>query len=524
VFFSNRSGAYAGLSKYQEALSDAKECVRLRSDWWKGYSRKGTAEFHLGMLADSEGTFKKGLGLQPDEQSLKDGLAQVRLALAFKKAKEKDEEEKAPGGAGVGNGNANQSAQLAAEIKTLPGGKWECPACGEINKPDRENCHNCGKPKPPGIPSAPAQYDPPAEEAYQPDQGFFDGVAPPEDIYAYANEPPEETFEEPDPVLDEEALKVEEMLRQQEVVNRARKIEEDVDDMIAMAQQKQQGIEIPVAPAEAKPKKKKAKTKTVTGAEEKEEEMRKHEEKMARKLEQRKKEEEEARKKEDADKNIEEMIALARQKEQELLAKVNKPEEKPPPPPPKVQQAASPEEASSRMMRNAFQGIPGSKLKEVEREARKFEESRDRQRQEEKPSGEPMSRTRKKALEAKEDGNKALKEKRLPQAIKYYTEAIELDPTDAAFFSNRSGAYVGLLKYDEALTDAKECVRLKPDWWKGYSRKATAEFHLKRLSDCESSYKKGLAIQPEEQSLKDGLAQVRLAIAIGGMKGTKSKR
>lgn len=92
---------------------------------------------------------------------------------------------------------------------------------------------------------------------------------------------------------------------------------------------------------------------------------------------------------------------------------------------------------------------------------------------------------------------------------------MKFDPTDAIFFSNRSGAYVSLLKYKEALADAKECIRLRPQWWKAHSRKGMAEFKLGHLKESESSFKKALALQPDEQSLKDSLAQVRLAAALG---------
>jgi stress-induced-phosphoprotein 1 len=48
VYFSNRSGAYASLNQYEEALSDANKCVEIKPDWAKGYGRKGLAEFKLG--------------------------------------------------------------------------------------------------------------------------------------------------------------------------------------------------------------------------------------------------------------------------------------------------------------------------------------------------------------------------------------------------------------------------------------------------------------------------------------------
>lgn len=42
---SNRSGAYAGMKKYQEALSDASKCIELNGSFVKGYSRKGLGMF-----------------------------------------------------------------------------------------------------------------------------------------------------------------------------------------------------------------------------------------------------------------------------------------------------------------------------------------------------------------------------------------------------------------------------------------------------------------------------------------------
>lgn len=43
VLYSNRSGAYASLKNYEKAFEDANKCVELKSDWPKGYIRKGLA-------------------------------------------------------------------------------------------------------------------------------------------------------------------------------------------------------------------------------------------------------------------------------------------------------------------------------------------------------------------------------------------------------------------------------------------------------------------------------------------------
>jgi stress-induced-phosphoprotein 1 len=55
-----------------------------------------------------------------------------------------------------------------------------------------------------------------------------------------------------------------------------------------------------------------------------------------------------------------------------------------------------------------------------------------------------------------------------------FTEAIELDPSNHVLYSNRSGSYQSLKDYDHALADAEKTVEIKPDWPKGYTRKAAA--------------------------------------------------
>jgi hypothetical protein len=119
------------------------------------------------------------------------------------------------------------------------------------------------------------------------------------------------------------------------------------------------------------------------------------------------------------------------------------------------------------------------------------------------------SSKRKQALEEKALGNTAFQANKFEEALKHFTRAIELDPTDHIFFSNRSGAYASLNRYAEALGDGCTCVALKPDWWKGYSRKGNAEFHLGRLDEAEKTFCEGLRLQADEAALKDALAMVR---------------
>lgn len=48
-------------------------------------------------------------------------------------------------------------------------------------------------------------------------------------------------------------------------------------------------------------------------------------------------------------------------------------------------------------------------------------------------------------------GNEAFQDGLYEESIKHFTKAIELNPDDHIFYSNRSGSYASLKKYKEAL-------------------------------------------------------------------------
>ena len=109
---------------------------------------------------------------------------------------------------------------------------------------------------------------------------------------------------------------------------------------------------------------------------------------------------------------------------------------------------------------------------------------------------------------AKAKGNAALSAKDYQEAIIHFTEAITHDPTNHVLFSNRSACYSSLEQYEKALEDGAECVKLKPDWAKGYTRKGLAQLFLKKYDDAVATYKAGLRLAPEEPTLKEGLQKV----------------
>jgi stress-induced-phosphoprotein 1 len=109
--------------------------------------------------------------------------------------------------------------------------------------------------------------------------------------------------------------------------------------------------------------------------------------------------------------------------------------------------------------------------------------------------------------EWKEKGNNFLKSKNYDEALKCYTEAINIDSKNYVHYSNRSVCYYNIQNFSKALEDANSCVGLKPDWGKGYLRKGMAEFKLDMLEESIASYKKGLEFDPNNQQLKDALKE-----------------
>lgn len=75
-------------------------------------------------------------------------------------------------------------------------------------------------------------------------------------------------------------------------------------------------------------------------------------------------------------------------------------------------------------------------------------------------------------------GNSFFKDGRFNEAVETYTKAIEASSgtkyLDPRLLNNRATAYLKLQKFEECLQDAEEYINIKPECWKGYSRKALA--------------------------------------------------
>ncbi|GKT36671.1 Serine/threonine-protein phosphatase 5, partial [Aduncisulcus paluster] len=86
------------------------------------------------------------------------------------------------------------------------------------------------------------------------------------------------------------------------------------------------------------------------------------------------------------------------------------------------------------------------------------------------------------AIELKNKGNTLFKDGKYEEAITFFTQAIELNQTDAAFFHNRSFCYFKLGKFAETVDDATHAIDLKKTYVKAYFRRALGRAELDNLS------------------------------------------
>lgn len=108
--------------------------------------------------------------------------------------------------------------------------------------------------------------------------------------------------------------------------------------------------------------------------------------------------------------------------------------------------------------------------------------------------------TKAKAETLKLEGNKAMASKDFELAIKKYSDAIEVLPTNAVYYANRAAAHSSMKAYEEAIKDAESAIKTDPTYSKGYSRLGYAKFALGQAEDALEAYKKVLDIEGDKAS------------------------
>jgi len=120
-----------------------------------------------------------------------------------------------------------------------------------------------------------------------------------------------------------------------------------------------------------------------------------------------------------------------------------------------------------------------------------------------------------KAEEAKQRGNVFFREKKFPEAIVEYEDAVKRAPKDAAIRNNLSAALTKIMDFNGAKTQIEKALELDPKYTKAWARKGDIEFAFKEYHKAMESYKKGLELEPENAACKEGLRKVTQQINYG---------
>lgn len=103
----------------------------------------------------------------------------------------------------------------------------------------------------------------------------------------------------------------------------------------------------------------------------------------------------------------------------------------------------------------------------------------------------------------KAQGNRCVAQQKFQDAIDLYTKAIEIVPTNAIYYSNRSAAYSSLREPENAAEDARKAIELDPAYAKAYSRLGLALYSLGDAAGSMAAYEQGLKAEGENPS--DGM-------------------
>lgn len=57
----------------------------------------------------------------------------------------------------------------------------------------------------------------------------------------------------------------------------------------------------------------------------------------------------------------------------------------------------------------------------------------------------------------------------------------------------------------DALKDAEQCIDLKPDFVKGYSRKGHVQYFMKEYEKALKTYHAGLEVDKDNEEMKEGI-------------------
>ncbi|KAJ8452760.1 hypothetical protein Cgig2_005096 [Carnegiea gigantea] len=98
-------------------------------------------------------------------------------------------------------------------------------------------------------------------------------------------------------------------------------------------------------------------------------------------------------------------------------------------------------------------------------------------------------------------------------AIELYSQAIDLNPSNAELYADRAQANIKLSNFTEAVADANRAIELDPSMAKAYLRKGTACMKLEEYQTAKTAFQAGALLAPEDSRFTNFIKECEERIA-----------
>lgn len=465
VFFSNRSAAYLSMDDAEHALEDAEACIKVKSDWAKGYSRKGAALHALREYDDAIAAYQEGLAIEPNNAACLNGIEEVKKVKQTNPPFNPFANAFGPDMFGKIATNPRLSGFLSdPEFVTKLQEIQRDPSKINVHLTDPRVMTVLGELMGLNV-NMPENGEDATNQSYE---------APPTNS-STTKEPARPKTPEPEPM--DEDLSEEEIAERE--AKKAAEAAKQRGNEFYKAKQFPQAIECYSEAIEKDP----SNISYVSNLAAVKLEMGQYDACI-----------------EDCKKAIE--VGRANRADYALIAKAYV----------RIGNAylkKGKDHVNLEAAINAYEGAQmENRTKEIERKIKNLQ--LDLKKAKDLAYIDPE-----KALAAKNEGNEFFKGGDFPKAVERYTEAIKRDPHSAVYYANRAAAYTKLTSFVEAKRDCEKALDIDPKYVKAWSRLGAIQFFMKEFHKARESYEKGLTLDPNNQECKDGLRNVMYKIQSG---------